>query len=227
MLIINSHMYVNVGAQGRISDAGVFSKCSFAKALEENQLNFPEPSPLPGSDLTMPFMLVADEAFPLRMNIMKPFPRRNLSEHERIFNYRLSRARRVVENAFGIFSAKFRVFRSPLAVTTSTVRKIVMATTCLHNFLRNHTDRGNPGEAIDLEEISIETALGQTLGSLESLAFRKFGNETGRIPANAKLMRFQLSRYFTDDGAVEWQRRCAGLESRGNTAYTLTEGSEE
>lgn len=66
---------------------------------------------------------------------MKPFSCRSTEISERIFNYRLSWARRVVENAFGILSAKFMVFRAPIALKLSTTRSIVLACTCLHNFL--------------------------------------------------------------------------------------------
>lgn len=50
----------------------------------------------------MPFMIVVDDAFPLNKHIMKPYSQVGLTPESRIFNYRLSRARRIVENAFGI-----------------------------------------------------------------------------------------------------------------------------
>jgi len=207
-------LYVNVGAQGRISDAGVFNDCAFAEAIDRNDLHFPEPTTLPGSDVVMPHMLVADEAFPLRLNIMKPFPRRNLSESDRVFNYRVSRARRVVENAFGILSAKFRVFKAPLSVSISTVRQIVMATTALHNFLRCH--HNNHGDSLlettDAEDTSTGIVVGGTWRSLQSHGLCPLRSYAGRVPANAKQMRQQLSKYFIEEGAVGWQRRCAGLE---------------
>jgi hypothetical protein len=38
---------------------------------------------------------------------MKSFARKNLSEEERVFKYRLLRAKRRVEHAFGILTAKW------------------------------------------------------------------------------------------------------------------------
>jgi hypothetical protein len=43
---------------------------------------------------------------------MNSFAIRNMEHHERIFNYRLSRARLVVENVFGILAHKFRVLQA-------------------------------------------------------------------------------------------------------------------
>ncbi len=78
------------------------------QALEENRLHLPEPDALPGTQTAVPYMVIADDAFPLKTNLQKPYPHRNLSQEKRIYNYRLSRARRVSENAFGILANRFR-----------------------------------------------------------------------------------------------------------------------
>ena len=53
----------------------------------------------------LPYVIVGDEAFPLKPYLMQPFPGRDIrnNEERRKYNYRLSRARRVIENAFGEF----------------------------------------------------------------------------------------------------------------------------
>ena len=81
-----------------------------------DNINLPEPEPLRDDDrqTPIPYMFVGDEAFPLKPYLMRPFPGRSLdSQEKRIFNYRLSRARRVIENAFGMhdvqLSAQYEV----------------------------------------------------------------------------------------------------------------------
>lgn len=66
---------------------------------------------------------------------MKPYAGRGLTDDQSVFNYRLSRARRTIENAFGILSARWRIFRKPIRADTSTVDVIVKAAICLHNYL--------------------------------------------------------------------------------------------
>ena len=68
-------------------------------ALFIGQINLPKLSKV--GHRTLPFVFVANEAFPLKQFLMKPYPARELDEQRRIYNYRLSRARRVIENAFG------------------------------------------------------------------------------------------------------------------------------
>ena len=45
----------------------------------------------------MPFVVIGDEGFPMKTNLMHPYPGKNLEEAQAIFNYRLSRARRVID----------------------------------------------------------------------------------------------------------------------------------
>lgn len=105
-------IYVDVGRNGRFSDGGVFNRCSFARGMVSNQLSLPQPKALPGRQLPVPYVLVADDAFALGPNILKPYSLRNLTMLQRVFNYRLSRARRVIENVFGIMSVRFRVMKT-------------------------------------------------------------------------------------------------------------------
>lgn len=131
---------MDCGAYGSNNDAGVFSNSEFGKSLVNGHLHLPRgENNLPGSDKRTPCFFVADEAFRLTVDMMRPYSRRNLDIKRRIFNYRLSRARRVIENAFGILS-RWRVFRKPICMLPKTVDKIIMATICLHNFLKTIND---------------------------------------------------------------------------------------
>lgn len=84
---------------------------------------------------------------------MKPYPQRNLNEEQRIFNYRLSRGRRISENVFGILTSRFRVFLSTLCVKPESAVSVVMAAIVLHNFLRSKVPgRYTPTGTLDRED---------------------------------------------------------------------------
>lgn len=137
-------IYVDIGSQGGVSDGGVFKNCTLYKNMEKKKLNLPMPSTLPNLTIEVPYVFVGDQAFALSENIMKPYsgihPK---GSSERIFNYRLSRARRVSENAFGILSAVFRVLRKPLLLEPKKAELVVLTTICLHNFLRRSPSSRN------------------------------------------------------------------------------------
>ena len=113
---------VDVGDTGRHSDGGVLSNSEFGAALEANSLSLPPKKPLGKSLSTpIPFVIVGDAAVPLKQNMMRPYPGRNLPEPQAVFNYRLSRARCIIENSFGILASRWRIFRRTLIATPATL----------------------------------------------------------------------------------------------------------
>lgn len=115
---------------------------SFGKDLIRNRLPLPLPSQLPGSnillDILFPHFFVAGAAFPLKKNIMKPYSGRALSNKRRIYNYRISRARRKIQNSFGILVARLRILLSTIMTALpKNFEKITLACVALHNFIKS------------------------------------------------------------------------------------------
>ncbi|CAH1987006.1 unnamed protein product [Acanthoscelides obtectus] len=202
-------IFVDVGCQGGVSDGGVFKNCQLYKDMEKNILKFLRCSPLPGRNKEMPYVFVADEAFALTENIMKPYSgRHRKGSKERIFNYRLSRARRIVENAFGIISAVFRVLRKPMLLEPETAKVVVMATICLHNFLRkSHSSRNiyTPDGTFDKEknEKIIPGSWREGNGDKPSLA--PLENVPRKSSISAQNIPAEFTDYFCSHGSVPWQ----------------------
>ena len=129
--------FVDLGEAGRHSDGGVLANSEFGQAFENGALAIPDPRPLTGTTQpALPLVIVADAAFPLKENMLRPYPGKNLSEDKAIFNYRLSRARRIIENSFGILAARWRLFRRPIISDPSKVISYAKAAIALHNYLR-------------------------------------------------------------------------------------------
>ena len=147
--------YAEVGMNGRNSDGGAWAQSTLKKELENNTLKLPKPTPLPGDLDDIPFVCVGDDAFPLATYMMKPNPQKDLSHGKRIFSYRLSRARRISENAFGIIADRWRVFRKELLLEPEKVKVITYSVLILHNFLRSEPTTGKiyiPTNLIDLDD---------------------------------------------------------------------------
>ncbi|PNF19897.1 hypothetical protein B7P43_G12288 [Cryptotermes secundus] len=112
-------LYFSFGSNGRESDGGVFQSTDFYRTLESGSLNVPKETIVAGRN--MPFVLVADDAFPLRKDIMKPFSRKVNTPARKIFNYLLSRARRMIESVFGIIVERFAVSQEPISIIDLTM----------------------------------------------------------------------------------------------------------
>ncbi|XP_017469962.1 PREDICTED: uncharacterized protein LOC108361743 [Rhagoletis zephyria] len=127
--------FVDVGAMGSESDGGIFSRSSFGKMILRGLLNIPPDNAIPGTETTFQYYFVGDNAFPLKHNLMRPYPGRNLSAIKDNFNKKLSPARVYIENSFGILASRWRILHTNIYASPNNVDKIVLATIVLHNYL--------------------------------------------------------------------------------------------
>lgn len=192
------YIMVDIGAYGHNSDGGIFAHSNFGKLWLTNNhitLNVPKCKKLPGTETYVPLVLIGDEAFPLKENILRPFPGKKLSERERVTNYRISRARRVVENAFGITAHKWRVLLKRIEVNEKFTTSITLTCCVLHNFLiseRNQNEHTTEYSEIR-DEISTESQHFQTV-------------KYNRPSRNAIDVRNHFADWFISPaGEVPWQ----------------------
>lgn len=188
---------VDIGAMGRFSDGNVFASSGLGKKMMRHTLQLPNPEQIPTIAESLPYVFVGDEAFPLSENLMRPYPRRQVTgnyEHQ-VFNARLSRARQTVECAFGILSSRFRVFRRPFESKVDTVRNVVKAACVLHNYLR---------PSVSVEDVNDIEQLPQTQ------LLHVQGNRV-RTSSPAFRVRENFTAYFNNWGAVPWQNQSVTL----------------
>ncbi|KAL7724570.1 hypothetical protein ACLKA6_002500 [Drosophila palustris] len=100
-------IYINVGAPGRVHDSQPYEQSKLKQLVGKSSL-FEENSKII-SGVSVPVVILGDSAFKFTRNVMKPYPFSvDASPERRVFNYNLSKIRRVVENAFGHLKARFR-----------------------------------------------------------------------------------------------------------------------
>lgn len=204
---------IDIGASGRESDGGVFGRSTFGQMFSENELDIPISGPLPGCQEILPFVAVADAAFPLRRNLMKPFGGKNLTRDQMVFNYRLSRARITIENTFGLLATRWRMFRRSIAASPSRVEAFAKATFVLHNYLQRSEENipsvqrlyCPPGytDSVDAHGGVIP---GQwRLETDNSLISSTIGHTSNRYGSAAATVRDKFVQYFVGTGRVSWQ----------------------
>ncbi|XP_039764375.1 protein ALP1-like isoform X1 [Pararge aegeria] len=185
---------VDVGAYGRNSDGGILDHSKLGLKLQNDTLNIPQNVSLRGITEELPYVFVADEAFPLTKNIMRPYPANQLANIEkRVFNYRLSRARRIVESAFGILQSRFEIFQRRMQVQAKYIDNIILACCSLHNYIINNatTELPNPLQESDILESSVDN---NVVG------------DTDIIMCEGMVIRDQFKQYFNSEhGSVSWQ----------------------
>lgn len=180
-------VYVDVGSNGRNNDAAVFQRSHLKKILED-EVSLPKDS-MVGRQRNLPYVVVADDAFPLNKHIMKPYPYHTSCNKKKMFNSRISRARHVVEHSFGMLSNRFRIFLTKINLKVETVEKVVLACCVLHNFLLDHDT----------------TYLNNTTNASTPRSCDK-----KLVPYNPRKgpienTRREFAEYFSNEGRLDWQ----------------------
>jgi len=199
---------IDVGQCGSNNDSGVLANSDMGKGFKQNLLKLPRPETLHGCEYDpLPYYLVGDEIFPLKTWMMRPYPGK-LDEEQRIFNYRLSRARRVIENSFGIMTARWRIFTNPIKASVSNCEKYTMACIALHNYL-GQTDNASycPSGFVDSENGCGEIRQGKWRREIKICnGIVDLPNVRGsRYKEDAVNMRDSLKHYLNNEGKVSWQ----------------------
>ncbi|XP_022181966.1 protein ALP1-like [Myzus persicae] len=180
--------FIDVGSFGKDSDSTIFKNSTLHKHLQNNSLNVPKPNLIHGIQIPMLYAFVGDEAFGLSTNMLRPYAGKCLPVNKRIFNYRLSRARRHVECAFGILSNKWRIFHRPIDVDVELVIDIVKCCCVLHNFVRAR-------DGYDFED-------SLTVTGMEDIELDNNFN----VNRSVNRYRDALANYFSSElGQVAWQ----------------------
>ena len=208
-----SFLWFSVGHPGRNSDAGIFRRSPLKRKLERGQLGLPDAEPLPHDHTrNIPYFFIGDEAFPLNSWLMKKFPNRGCTAFHRIFNYRISRARLVVENAFGIMANRWRCFTTTMQQPPKTVCMIVKAALTMQDMIRKRRPL-MPGEVDVVDE---QANIVQEGSWRQNVRLYDSENTVGnRVMLAARSQRNYLCEYYNAPiGAVPWQRRRVLMNDR-------------
>ncbi|XP_058987580.1 putative nuclease HARBI1 isoform X2 [Musca domestica] len=198
---------VDVGTNGRYSDGGVFSNSSFGEAFVSKNLKLPEPKPVPMSEKVLPYVFIADDAFSLTENMMKPFSQIGLSSEKRIFNYRLSRARRVVENVFGILVSRFGVLQRAIQLSPEKTETVVLACCYLHKFLRRQCGDKYISGLLETENTETGSINHGSWRTRETFSSSLPNSHSRNASNNAKTIREEFRDYFNHENIVPWQNK--------------------
>ncbi|XP_062588500.1 uncharacterized protein LOC134250166 [Saccostrea cucullata] len=118
-------LWIDVGGYGHMSDSQIFNASELKECLEDSSIGFPAADPLPNDEIPTSYFILGDDAFGLCTYLMKPYSQRQMTKEQRIFNYRVSRSRRIVENAFGIMAQSWQILFTTMQQEPETIAIIV------------------------------------------------------------------------------------------------------
>ncbi len=194
-------IWIDVGTNGSASDAQIYNFSELCECIESGYIGLPADVPLPNDDRHTPFFIIGDDAFPLCIWLMKPFSQRNMEMDECIFNYQLSCACIVSENAFWYHGKHWRCLLKPQEQNPKTVESIVSTCYYLHNLCRIRYP-GNP--PLDRDNANHEIIPGQWRDNADLKEQQRLRGNVGTRAARGQ--RLYLKKYYSSEaGTVPWQ----------------------
>ena len=134
---------VYVGWPGNVHDTRVFAHSSLYTSLAGSEL-LPSTKMITLNGVNVPLFIIGDSAYPLETWLMKPFSQNvAVTPQHRTYNYRISRARIVVENAFGRLKARWRRLMKRNDMHMENIPTVITATCVLHNLCEVHGETFN------------------------------------------------------------------------------------
>ena len=124
-------IWASIGAPGNTHDSTYFQSTDLWNEIQLGNALGQKTQTLNGVEI--PPIILGDGAFPLRTWLLKPYGNAVLTEDQRYFNFRLSRARLVTEGAFGRLKCRFRVLHRKCESNKETVKLMGLACVVLHN----------------------------------------------------------------------------------------------
>ena len=132
--------------------------------------------------MDVPLFLLGDSAYPLQTRLMKPYPDSSaMTSEQKMYNYRTSRARIVIENAFGRLKGRWRRLIKKNDMSVGNVPCVIAACCILHNLCEIHGDSFDNTWVTEEDQLSQPTSIPTTCTSTTN---------------RAKLIRIALLHFF-------------------------------
>ena len=176
------------------------------------------------------FVLLLFVAFPLKIWLLRPIPGRSLdSLPKKVYNYRLSRARRTVEvknvlaqinfliwrayvylnvlnfqNAFGIMVFRWRCLWTTLLMQPDNATSVILACSVLHNYMRQQhcANYCPPGFA---DTVGVNGGIFRGLWWADGDVLGAMNPTAQRNPQpSATAVRETFINYLSKEGALQW-----------------------
>uniref|UniRef100_A0A3Q2XUA1 DDE Tnp4 domain-containing protein n=1 Tax=Hippocampus comes TaxID=109280 RepID=A0A3Q2XUA1_HIPCM len=168
-----------IGWPGSVHDARVFANSPLYQNRTSGSLFWGDKRDIGG--VPVPLVLLGDAAYPLSTWLMKPFSDNGrLTQPQKDFNYKHSRARMVVENAFGRLKGRWRILLKTQDTHLENLNNIVAACCTLHNLCEKwgeYFDNEWMVASCENDKTTVETGDDQTPTCDSAVAIRQ-------LPAN-------------------------------------------